>query len=50
MIYTRLSRLTYSQLIRNFDWQLADPFRGIDSIAHNVHIQSNMNMLAVPRQ
>lgn len=39
-----------SQLIRNFDWQIADPFRGINSVSHNVHIQSNMNLLAVPRQ
>lgn len=38
------------QLIRNFDWQIADPFRGIDSISHAVHLQTNMNMLAIPRQ
>ncbi len=37
------------QLIRNFDWQIADPFAGIDSVAHNVHIQTNMNLLATPR-
>jgi hypothetical protein len=37
------------QLFRNFDWQIADPFRGIDSVDHNVHIQSNMNLLAIPR-
>ncbi|KAM0716514.1 hypothetical protein Q7P37_007959 [Cladosporium fusiforme] len=38
------------ELIRNFDWQIADPFRGVNTISHAVHLQTNMNMLAIPRQ
>jgi hypothetical protein len=38
------------QLLRNFDWAIADPLRGIDSIGQGVYIQSNMNLLARPRQ
>lgn len=40
---------TYFELFRNFDWALADPMRGIDTFAHGVHQQSNMNMVAYPR-
>ena len=39
-----------TQLIRNFDWAIADPMRGIDSYAHQVHIQSKMNLVAWPRR
>jgi hypothetical protein len=29
------------QLLKNFDWAIADPFRGIDSIGQGVCIQSS---------
>jgi len=35
--------------MRNFDWTIADPLRGIDVHTHNVYIQSNMNMVARSR-
>lgn len=38
------------QLLKNFDWAIADPLRGIDSIGQGVYIQSNMNLLPRPRQ
>ncbi|KAK6430209.1 hypothetical protein LTR95_013639 [Oleoguttula sp. CCFEE 5521] len=38
-----------AELIRNFDWAMADPMRGIDAHTHNVHLQSNMNLVARPR-
>lgn len=41
--------LTDFQLIRHFDWAMADPMRGIDVHYHAVHIQSNMNLVATPR-
>lgn len=37
------------ELIRTFDWQIADPMRGIDTHAHNIHVQSNMNVIARAR-
>lgn len=36
--------------MRNFDWAIADSMRGIDSVNHNVYIQSNMNLVARPRR
>ncbi|EME43023.1 hypothetical protein DOTSEDRAFT_89002 [Dothistroma septosporum NZE10] len=37
------------EMIRAFDFQIADPTKGIESIAHNVHIASGLNMIARPR-
>jgi len=35
--------------MRNFDWAMADPMKGIDQRLHAVHIQSNMNLIAQQR-
>lgn len=35
--------------MRNFDWQIADPMRGIDQKVYGVYLQSNMNLAALPR-
>ncbi|KAF2859031.1 cytochrome P450 [Piedraia hortae CBS 480.64] len=37
------------ELMRNFEWAIVDPLKGINSHAHNVHIQSNMNIVATLR-
>jgi hypothetical protein len=38
------------QILKNFDLVLADPMRGIDMVLHNVHVQSEMNVVAYPRE
>jgi cytochrome P450 len=35
-----------SQLLRSFDWAIADPLRGVDSFAHGLTIMDNMNLVA----
>ncbi|KAI7543561.1 putative P450 monooxygenase [Hortaea werneckii] len=40
---------TIAELVRHFDFAMADPMRGIDTHAHSVHLQSNMNLVATPR-
>lgn len=39
------------QLIKEFDWMIVDPLKGIDTYgyAHGIHIQSGMNMVATAR-
>lgn len=37
------------QLMRTFDFQIADPTKGITLVHHNVHVASNLNMVARPR-
>lgn len=34
------------QLLRAFDWAIADPLRGVDSFAHGLTIMDNMNLVA----
>lgn len=38
-----------NQLMRNFDWSIADPTRGVDQYACGVLVQKNMNMVAWSR-
>lgn len=38
-----------AELMRNFDWAIADPMKGIKQTLHSVHVQSNMNLVAKPR-
>ncbi|KJX95183.1 cytochrome p450 like protein [Zymoseptoria brevis] len=37
------------EIFKSFDLVPADPMRGIDMVRHNVHVQSEMNVVAYPR-
>ncbi|SMY26881.1 unnamed protein product [Zymoseptoria tritici ST99CH_1A5] len=37
------------EIFKTFDLVVADPMRGIDMVRHNVHVQSEMNVVAYPR-
>ncbi|EME82347.1 uncharacterized protein MYCFIDRAFT_59503 [Pseudocercospora fijiensis CIRAD86] len=37
------------EIMRHFDFVMTDPMRGIDSVSHNIHMQSNMNLVMYSR-
>jgi cytochrome P450 len=34
------------QLLRSYDWAIANPLRGVDSFGHGINIMENMNLVA----
>ncbi|KAK5116038.1 hypothetical protein LTR85_009320 [Meristemomyces frigidus] len=38
------------ELIRNFDWAIANPTSGISTVSYGVHIQRDMNVIASPKE
>ena len=39
-----------TQIMRSFDFAIADPMRGVDDVLHNVHVHKNMNLVFTARE
>lgn len=38
------------ELLRGYDWAIADPLRGVDSVSHGINVIDNMNLVAWSKQ
>jgi hypothetical protein len=37
-------------MLRNYEWAIADPMRGVDYFGHGINVMANMNLVACSKK